>query len=778
MGVLESGINVASMEFLKPVTVPQSRDATSEVLQILATVDRDLKNIHIQWQVGNEDVARARVEFDNRESWLTEWSRNAYLVQARLDALKKDNLHTPTHKIYGNLAYKLFAARVQYSSPFRVMQEVCINTEVLECAATIRLDPTLKGSFYASPYWLDGFAHVAGFLVNNLVDLEDHCFYMCPGWGSWRFDRDIDPSSDYRVYVKMHETQRDRLSGTVSIFQNDAMCGEIQDLRFQKISLTTFDLLLEQQMQSASRSRKDCMTQGARNLTQANSIQDLKDKHVQRRRSNLKEPSNTDASHSRPRKDDLDTTIDAISLRDLLGKELGIRSNDLDDDSLLADLGVDSMLTLSLFSRIKDLYGIDVSLSSLPDNATVAHLENAVFDRMSLVTPATGDASRIDEHVSSPRRSDTVTGSSATQAAIIRAFIAQSIGVTIADLEEANDLTELGVDSLMSLTIVETLSAKLGRSISAGDLSGSITDIERNLGLQHLSGQENITKHTSHDRDLSFVPLSKHRLSYLIQGDPQTACRMLFLLPDGSGAATSYAQLPEIDPTLCVYALNSPFLNRPQEFTSVESISCAFYEEIRLRQPHGPYAVGGWSAGGYYAYEVAKRILQEGETVDKIILIDSPCRTHYETLPLPLLDFLLKEKLIGQEGIRPPDRLIQHFRAGIVRIAEYIPEPICRAPVAVALPQVYIIWGEDGANDDVDFKKEGLDSESKISRLLLHKRKDFAPQGWQNLLPGSRIWLASVPGHHFQIVFPPYVSWHSGLLVCDLTDVHFYRHNI
>ena len=758
MGVLESGTNVASMEFLKPVTVPQSRDATSEVLQILATVDRDLKNIHIQWQVGKEDVARARVEFGNGESWMAEWSRNAYLVQARIEALEQNNLHTPTHKIYGNLAYKLFAARVQYSTPFRVMQEVCINTEVLECVATIHLDQTLKGSFYASPYWLDGFAHVAGFLVNNLVDLEDHCFYMCPGWGSWRFGQNIDPSLVYRVYVKIHETQKDRLSGNVSIFQEDTMCGEIQDLRFQKISLTTFNLLLERQMQSASRSRKDCVTQGAKNLDRENATQHLKEKHVQSRNSSFKEPSSTDAPRSRTHKHDLNTAVHAIPLRDLLREELGIRSNDLDEDSLLADLGVDSMLTLSLFSRIRDQYGIDVSLSSLPDNATVAHLENAVFDRTSLVTPATDDASRIDQHVSSPRRSDTVTGSSATQAANIRAFIAESIGVSIADLEEANNLTELGVDSLMSLTITETLTAKLGRSISAGDLSGSITDIERTLGIQRLSGQTNITKHTSHDRDLRFVPLSKHRLSYLIQGNPQTACRTLFLLPDGSGAATSYAQLPEIDPTVCVYALNSPFLDRAQEFTSVESISCAFYEEIRLRQPHGPYAVGGWSAGGYYAYEVAKRLLQEREIVEKLILIDSPCRTHYETLPLPLLDFLLKEKLIGREGIRPPDRLIQHFRAGIPRIADYVPEPICRAPVA--LPQVYIIWAEDGASDDVDFKKEGLDSESKISRLLLHKRKDFAPQGWENLLPGARIWLASVPGHHFQIVFPPYVSWH------------------
>lgn len=40
----------------------------------------------------------------------------------------------------------------------------------------------------------------------------------------------------------------------------------------------------------------------------------------------------------------------------------------------------------------------------------------------------------------------------------------------------------------------------------------------------------------------------------------------------------------------------------------IEVVSELYVREIRKRQPHGPYALGGWSVGGIFAYHVAQQL--------------------------------------------------------------------------------------------------------------------------------------------------------------------------
>jgi thioesterase domain-containing protein len=46
-------------------------------------------------------------------------------------------------------------------------------------------------------------------------------------------------------------------------------------------------------------------------------------------------------------------------------------------------------------------------------------------------------------------------------------------------------------------------------------------------------------------------------------------------------------------------------------------------EKIRSAQPRGPYFVGGMCAGGVIAYEIARRLQNEGETLGMVALIDA-----------------------------------------------------------------------------------------------------------------------------------------------------------
>jgi len=56
---------------------------------------------------------------------------------------------------------------------------------------------------------------------------------------------------------------------------------------------------------------------------------------------------------------------------------------------------------------------------------------------------------------------------------------------------------------------------------------------------------------------------------------------------------------------------------------TVEMLATRYVKVIRNVQPHGPYRLGGWSGGGIVAYETARQLLDEGQQVEFLGLIDS-----------------------------------------------------------------------------------------------------------------------------------------------------------
>jgi thioesterase domain-containing protein/acyl carrier protein len=54
---------------------------------------------------------------------------------------------------------------------------------------------------------------------------------------------------------------------------------------------------------------------------------------------------------------------------------------------------------------------------------------------------------------------------------------------------------------------------------------------------------------------------------------------------------------------------------------------------IRERQPHGPYYLGGWCISGLLAYEIASQLLEAGEKVGLVVMIDAPNPAHYFKIP-------------------------------------------------------------------------------------------------------------------------------------------------
>lgn len=254
------------------------------------------------------------------------------------------------------------------------------------------------------------------------------------------------------------------------------------------------------------------------------------------------------------------------------------------------------------------------------------------------------------------------------------------------------------------------------------------------------------------------IPKPKVPLSVALQGQPSTSSTTIFLFPDGSGAGTSYGTLPLMGGEVCLIGLNSPFLRQAQDFTcSIERMARLWVGEVRKLQPRGqPYILGGWSAGGYYAFEVAKLLTAAGEKVERIILIDSPCRLEFEALPESVVAELTRRGLMGASGQKKaPEWLVQHFTSTVISVDKYMPTPMERSRVP---KHVNFIWVREGLVKSVEDSGLDVDLNVKVTRFLLEPRGDLKTVGWEKLLPGAEYSFDYMTGNHFQITQPPHVS--------------------
>lgn len=100
----------------------------------------------------------------------------------------------------------------------------------------------------------------------------------------------------------------------------------------------------------------------------------------------------------------------------------------------------------------------------------------------------------------------------------------------------------------------------------------------------------------------------------------------LFAVHGGDGGILFYGNLAErLGEERPFYAFEAPALTAtspiPEE--SVEETAAHYLSELRKVQPSGPYYLCGYSFGGVVAYDMARQLLEAGEIVDFLGLVDT-----------------------------------------------------------------------------------------------------------------------------------------------------------
>lgn len=184
---------------------------------------------------------------------------------------------------------------------------------------------------------------------------------------------------------------------------------------------------------------------------------------------------------------------------------------------------------------------------------------------------------------------------------------------------------ELGGDSLVAITLLGLIERDLGRQLAPADI------------LQHDT--------------------VRRMAAFLRSGDAPSAGilkvreggeRPLFFFPGLHGDLfTIRALAKRMRRPTPIYGLQPPGADgRGEPLPTMEAIRDFYLEQVRKVLPNGPYRLIGHSVGGTLAFEAARSLLEAGEEVELLIMVDAPrlnqpplqrrLRTIYQHLFAPI----------------------------------------------------------------------------------------------------------------------------------------------
>lgn len=184
---------------------------------------------------------------------------------------------------------------------------------------------------------------------------------------------------------------------------------------------------------------------------------------------------------------------------------------------------------------------------------------------------------------------------------------------------------EMGGDSLLGVRLAKTLSTRLDTSINIAQIMRYPTI---NAFVEYFATSDGDDKHFG-----TLFPIDKRGSGqpiFLISGAHEDR----YVL----GTESSYEEdafryfstlVQNLGGRRPVYGFRPRGIFQDEEFPqSVEEMAEEYIAQIKSIQPDGPYILGGECVGGLVAYEMARQLIQEGDEVKSLVLMD----THYPTL--------------------------------------------------------------------------------------------------------------------------------------------------
>ena len=199
----------------------------------------------------------------------------------------------------------------------------------------------------------------------------------------------------------------------------------------------------------------------------------------------------------------------------------------------------------------------------------------------------------------------------------------------------------MGLDSLMAIELKNRVEKEAAISMPMNEILSGPTLLQlAKVVLSHvekLEGTGGESDSTDEGRLQSEEKLSAELdgWSPLEQLHSNDGISPLFCIHPLGGAIQCYADLAKHSsgrPMIALKGRGSEGQYDPH--SSMDEMMADYWNAIRTIQATGPYHLAGWSAGGIFAYELARILIENGEEVASLTLLDTPLPSIYADVPL------------------------------------------------------------------------------------------------------------------------------------------------
>lgn len=201
----------------------------------------------------------------------------------------------------------------------------------------------------------------------------------------------------------------------------------------------------------------------------------------------------------------------------------------------------------------------------------------------------------------------------------------------------------LGGHSLVALKLIAAIEKETGRRLRLSTIFQEPTVARLAEALRHPDARES---------------------SSVVEIQPRGAQPPLFLVHGvGGGMFWGYSNLSRyLGPDQPVFGFKSRGLDGLDEFGSIGEMASHYVAELRRFRPQGPYYLGGYCFGGNVAYEMARQLTAQGQSVGFLFLMNCwPNNSSYTRISWTpvfickaLWNFCLRLKHQIQRGAQQP----------------------------------------------------------------------------------------------------------------------------
>ncbi|KAJ7160342.1 putative polyketide synthase [Mycena filopes] len=631
------------------------------------------------------------------------------VITRRMDAVVQPRGGISPEVFSTRTAYEVIFPRVvEYAKPYHTMQSLTIDGSGMEGCAMMQLPRDYdRGPFVVQPVWMDTLLHVAGFVANLHVGINDA--YICTQIGAVKvFPALVNNDKPYLVYCS-HAWLPD--AGVmlaevyaVQVAEPRRIVAHMKGIHFRRLRLGSL--------------KKSLGDAAGKSIVQA------------------------------PKSQSRAVDVSSVVLA-LVSDACDIPASAIDITTNLAAIGVDSMMSIEILAALRSRFP-DTTLDArvLSSCTTVADICRKVTYKAEASSPTLTLTQTVSEGPSSPRTLFDETDAGTPD---IIHILSSVLEVPLDALDMDTDLGALGLDSLTAIEVLHALKTELGlelpsdfflshlspRAIQACIVAhkaspvGLVSGVRRKLDY---SADDTIPRLTKTLR-LDTVPVP-------IQTSDTSARLPLFFIHDGSGLVNYYERLSFLD--RAIWGIHNPRFVSGQPWNGLVDMAAAYVEYI-LSTTSGPLLLGGWSFGGVAAYEIALQLTSRGVQVKGILIIDSPSPSNHVPLSDSLIDTVLD--LDVRAGRSELSALVKkQFSMNAHMLGKYVPHA-----TASLCPPLVLLRSSEG------YHPAGVAAADVPVWLADRSDPQTSVAGWQSLAHCS-VKVLDIPGHHFQAFHPSNIA--------------------